>query len=294
MRTVAQCAEVETRASACATFYHHVGVTCRNASEQLVVTKRQAVIHFALSVRAQMSGIMLVHAAVVVPLDVVDVVIVQYRNHLVVDIVHYVVTRHIQMHLVSTEKHVLFVLTQGVVGVRLKQIGGEVDHLRFKPYAKLDPLGVAMVNHLAEVDFVGVYLPVAKSVQVVVASSEPTVVKHKQFRADFLGIVNVGKYTVGGKCEVASLPRVEKHGFVLAVVAVGDNVVTHEIVHVATHTVYAVSRVAHHGLRSNETFAVGKYPRKILVIYSVDNVRAFHHVAVSTKFEVAAVNKIES
>ena len=69
-----------------------------------------------------MPGIMLVYPAIVVPLEVIDVVFVKHGNHLVIDIVHNVVSRHIQVHLVPTEKYVLVALSQSVIGMCLKQI----------------------------------------------------------------------------------------------------------------------------------------------------------------------------
>ena len=150
-----------------------------------------------------------------------------------------------------------------------------------------------MSNHLAEIDFIGVYMPIAKSVAVVVATTEPTVVQHKQFRADFRRVVDIRNDTVGGKREVAALPRIEQHGFVFAVVAICDNVVAHKVMHVAAHAVYAVRRVAYHGLPRDKPIAVGKPPGKILVVDTVCDVGSAPHIAVGAQLKVAAVYQIK-
>ena len=70
--------------------------------------------------------------------------------------------------------------------------------------------------------------------------------------------------------------------------------ITHEVVHIAAHSVYTVRRVTHHGLRCDKAVAVGNHPTEILVVDTVRNVRSAPHIAVRAQLKIAAVHKVKA
>ena len=87
-------------------------------------------------------------AAIEVPLEVLDVALVEHAADLVEDVVAHLGAGEIEHELVAPERGLLARDGERPVGMLTEELGVLVDHLGFHPDAKLDAQGVDALDEL--------------------------------------------------------------------------------------------------------------------------------------------------
>ena len=187
-----------------------VRVRLAQLSQQAIERQGLLVHHRATSALA-VAG--LGEIAVVVPLDVVDPVLVEDREHLALHVlvrsrrgeVQNVLRARLDGQLVA-RGHDPFRMPPGEVAV-------EVDHLGLEPQPELHALRPHVVHERMQAvrPHVGRDDPVAEPGPVGAAVAEPAVVEHESLDADRRGLIGEGDELGGVVAEVDGLPDVERH-----------------------------------------------------------------------------------
>ncbi len=177
------------------------------------------------------------YVAVEVPLEVVDFVLAENGLHLSVNVLTYILTRHIYNALVSSERTVSARNVYAPVGMSAVQVGIGRYHLRLVPDTELQSESVHTVYEHAEtaLELVLIYIPVAEGTSVVVAHAEPSVIHYEHFDAQLLRTLCEGYKLVGVEIEECRFPAVYEQrtffGFPLA----ADKIVSVQTVECACH-----------------------------------------------------------
>ncbi len=154
--------------------------------------------------------------AVVVPLDVVDVVLVEEGEHLALDVRVRAGVGEVEHLLVAGLDGQLFARRGDPLGMLAREVAVEVDHLGLEPQPELHAQLVHAVDE--GVQPVGPDLarddPVAETCTVVAAASEPAVVEDEPLDAEVRGPLRQRGELVAVVAEVHRLPDVERHGAV--------------------------------------------------------------------------------
>ena len=179
------------------------------------------------------------HLAVVVPFNVFDVAVSENVGHCVDNIFNNLRVCKVKHKLISALRRLVNIGLYCPVGVRSVKIRVGRDHFRLYPETELEThfinfFGKA-VNSGRKLLFV--YVPVAERRFVVVALSEPAVIKDEHFAADFLCCFCNVKNFLLVEVEVCGLPVVDKNGTLLVFPVSSDNVLLNKSMHIAAHSV---------------------------------------------------------
>ena len=296
LRAVIHRSEVEPTAARSAALEHDMGIFRREPSDQAVIAEDETVIHLPLPLGRERVREVFRHGAVVVPLDIIDVILFEEGFHLRVNVLHDRVAGKIEVELMPRERKLRAPLlpAERVFGVRAEEIAVEVDHFRLEPDAELHSQLFAMRHDLMQIDLLLIHPPIAQPAAVVRPRAEPAVVQNEQLRADLARRVDIRENARGVKVEIAPFPRVEEHGTALAEPLICIQIFMHEAVKRSAHRVDALVRIGNDRLRRGEPLARGKQPFKILVVDPVSDVQSAVHSDEGAELEIPAVNQVEA
>ena len=154
-----------------------------------------------------------VEVAVVVPLEVGDVVLVEQRVEALPDVLVRALVAQVEHVLVARRQPRPTAGAEDPLGVGAGDVGVEVDHLRLHPEAELHAEGAHVVDQRAEAlrPDVRRHGPVAETAGVVAPAGEPAVVKHEAFDADGRTPLSEGLESLQVLPEVDGFPGVQDH-----------------------------------------------------------------------------------
>ena len=255
LRRVVEPARVEAAAACGAALDQQVGVALHQALEHIVQAQVVVVDDAALirgGVRVDVD-----HAAVEVPLEVLDVALVEHRAQLGEDVLAHVFAREVEYELVAAERGRFARHGERPVGMRAVQVGVLVDHLRLHPDAELDAERVDLLDELGEraAELLLVDRPVAERAEVVVAVAEPAVVHDEHVHAQVGGLGGKAHELVAGEVEVMGLPAVHEHGARGVAPRAAADVPADAAVQVVGEALQARARVGHDDLGRHELVA---------------------------------------
>ena len=190
LRHVVEDPGVEPATATGAALKEDLGVTLGQPVEQVVEAEDVAVADLTLVLRRGGHGEDLGQVPVEVPLDVVDVDLVQNLAHLVEDVVDDLWPAEVEDELVPGEGHPPTRFVDRPVGVLLVEFGVHGDHLRLEPEAELHPGGVGLACHPFEVDLLTIDEPVPQRGVVVVPVAKPAVVEDEHLNPQRLGLLD--------------------------------------------------------------------------------------------------------
>ena len=265
LRRVVEHARVKASAAARAALDQELGIARGQPLEELVEAEHVVVEDVALAL-----GGGRVHVGdrpVEVPLDVLDIRLVENRAELLEDVLAHLSAGEVENELRATEHGRLPRDGERPVGMCAVEVAVLVDHLGLEPEPEPEPEGVDLLDELrksiAELGLVN--RPVAQTAAVVVPQPEPPVVEDEHVDAQIRGLAGEREDRVAGEVEVHGLPAVDDDGPRCVAVPPAADVPPDAAVEVLRELVEALVREGHDDLGGHELLARVEQVREPLV-----------------------------
>ena len=296
LREIAENAEVKAVAARSAALKENSGEAPGEFRHDLIQSADVAVRRFALPLGRQTGGIDVGKDAVHVPLDIIRARLGKDLAHFFDDKPHRFGIGQIENALVASLGMQPLRRGHRPVGMLRVELALDADHLRLDPDAELQTRGVdAFPQSFESVrQLLGIGVPVAEGVAVVVSLAEPAVVHDQHFNAQFLGGGGKPQQRMLGDIEITRLPTVEQHGTGLVFPLAADNMFTHKAVHMPTLSRKSLMGIGHDRLRRFKTLSRRQVIAEALRLNAADNAGFAKSADFHGGVMIAAVNQVEA
>mmetsp|Transcript_33749 Transcript_33749/g.107199 ORF Transcript_33749/g.107199 Transcript_33749/m.107199 type:complete len:596 (-) Transcript_33749:884-2671(-) len=267
----------------------------RQRQRQLVHPHHVAVVDLPLLLGPDTVAVDLREVPVHVPLDVLDVGAAQVGGDHVVNVLADLSATHVEHELVAALGVRPPDLVEAPVGVRLVQLGLDVDHFRLDPQAELEAQGVDVLHQPRETlwELGKVSEPVPEARGGVVALPEPSVVEDQHLAPARGGGARELHDPLVGHPEIHGLPRVDQdRGHLVDESLRHEVLAVHPVVLVA-HVGHARARPHHHALGRLERVSGGKVPLELVGVDSHVDPQALRLCHIRLDAKVARVYQVE-